>query len=278
MKNLPAAPVLKWVGGKRQLLPEIRKYVPKNYTSYYEPFIGGGAVLFDLKPKKAVVNDVNEELINLYEVIRDNVEELIIELKKYENTSEFYYKIRSLDREEATYRKLTKVQRAARVHYLNKTCFNGLFRVNNAGQFNTPFGAYKNPNITNEVVMRAVSKYFNESKVSFNCGDFEESLKGIRQGAFVYFDPPYEPVSSSANFTGYSSGGFDREQQIRLRDVCLKLNERGVKFMLSNSSTEFTREIYSEFNVKIVKAKRSINSDGENRGDVDEILVTNYET
>jgi DNA adenine methylase len=277
MPNSLVAPVLKWVGGKRQLLPEIRRYIPNNITTYYEPFVGGGAVLFDLQPRRAVVNDVNSELINLYEVIRDNVEELIDELGTYENTSEFFYAKREEDRNEELYNQLTNIQKGARVHYLNKTCYNGLFRVNSAGQFNSPFGAYKNPNIKNEIVLRAVSRYFNKSQIRFTCGDYEDSLRGIRRGSFVYFDPPYDPISDSSNFTGYARGGFDREQQIRLRDVCRRLNARGIRFMLSNSSTEFTRELYREFNVVIVQAKRSINSDGENRGEVDEILVMNYD-
>ncbi|BAH07087.1 DNA adenine methylase [Clostridium kluyveri] len=269
-------PVVKWAGGKRQLLPELKKYIPKNISTYYEPFLGGAAVLFDIQPKKAVVSDINEELINLYMAIRDNVDELIEDLKKHKNTPDYFYKIRGLDRETSIYSKLTKVERASRIHYLNKTCYNGLFRVNMAGQFNSPFGNYKNPNITNEITIRAVSKYLNEANIKLKYCDYEETLKSIRKGAFVYFDPPYDPVSNSSNFTGYAKGGFNRDEQWRLRNVCDKLNSKGIKFLLSNSSTDFILDLYKDYNTKIIQAKRFINSNGNKRGEIDEVLVRNY--
>lgn len=275
--NKDVSPVVKWVGGKRQLLPEIRKYIPEKFTIYYEPFVGGGAVLFDIQPKRAVINDVNFELMNLYEVIRDNVDLLIEDLKKHKNEKEYFYKIRELDRDEEKYSKLTKVERASRLLYLNKTCYNGLFRVNQAGQFNTPFGNYKNPNIINEKIIRAVSDYFNWADITFKCCDFEESVKGIEKGAFVYFDPPYDPVSESANFTEYSKNGFTREDQIRLKKLCDRLNDKGIKFLLSNSATEFIIDLYKGYKIEIIQARRSINSDGRKRGEVDEVLVRNYE-
>lgn len=276
-KIILAAPVLKWVGGKRQLMSEIEKVLPKTYTTYYEPFIGGGAVLFELQPKKAVINDVNGELINLYNVIKDDVELLIEDLKKHENTPEYFYSIRELDRKKDKYENLSDVEKASRIVYLNKTCFNGLFRVNKAGEFNSPFGKYKNPNIVDEVTLRHVSKYFNKADIKILNGDFEESLKGIRKGAFVYLDPPYDPVSNSANFTGYDKGGFNRDEQIRLKKLCDKLDKKGIKFLLSNSATDFIKELYKDYNIKIVKAKRAINSNGNARGEVDEVLVRNYE-
>lgn len=276
-KIVLAAPVLKWVGGKRQLMGEIEKVLPKSYTTYYEPFIGGGAVLFELQPNKAVISDVNSELINLYNIIKDDVELLIADLKKHENTQEYFYKIREMDRDRKVYENLSKVEKASRIVYLNKTCFNGLFRVNKAGEFNSPFGKYKNPNIVDEVTLRAVSKYFNKVDIKIlNC-DFEKSLKDIRKGAFVYLDPPYDPVSSSANFTGYDKGGFNRDEQIRLKNLCDKLDKKGVKFLLSNSATDFIKDLYKDYNIKIVKAKRAINSNGNARGEVDEVLVRNYE-
>ena len=275
--NKIVAPVVKWVGGKRQLLPEIRECIPKTISTYYEPFVGGGAVLFDIQPKRAVINDVNSELINLYEVIRDDVDLLIEDLKKHKNDEEYYYKIRGVDRDTKKYSSMTKIEKASRMHYLNKTCYNGLFRVNRAGQFNSPFGNYKNPNIVNEVVLRAVSDYFNNADIEFKCGDFEKGIKGIRRGAFVYFDPPYDPVSDSANFTGYSKGGFDRNEQMRLKILCDELNRRGVRFLLSNSATEFILDLYKDYEIKIIKARRSINSNGNKRGEVDEVLVRNYE-
>jgi DNA adenine methylase len=275
--NKLVMPVLKWVGGKRQLLPEIRKHLPKNISTYYEPFIGGGAVLFDIQPKKAIINDINDELINLYEVIKNDVDSLIKDLNKYNNDSINYYEVRGLDRDSEKYQSLSKIERASRIHYLNKTCYNGLFRVNNAGQFNTPFGRYKNPNITNEITLRAVSSYFNQAEIIFKCVDFEEALNGIKKNAFVYIDPPYDPVSDSSNFTGYSKGGFDRNEQIRLKNLCDKLHTSGIRFMLSNSSTKFIHNLYTDYKIKILKAKRSINSNGNSRGEVDEVLVINYE-
>lgn len=271
------APVLKWVGGKRQLLHEIKKYIPEDITTYYEPFVGGGAVLFSVQPGKAVINDINSELINLYEVIRDDVDLLIKDLEKHKNTAEHFYTVRGLDRDEVAYSNMTKIQKASRMHYLNKTCYNGLFRVNQAGQFNSPFGNYKNPNITNETVLKAVSDYFNRANIIFKCGDFQEGIKWIKRGAFVYFDPPYDPVSDSANFTGYSKGGFDRDEQVRLKKLCDKLDNRGVKFLLSNSATEFIFNLYKDYDIEIIKAKRSVNSNGNKRGEVDEVLVRNYE-
>lgn len=275
-KNRLVAPVLKWVGGKRQLLPEIKKYIPQ-FSTYYEPFVGGGAVLFYLQPKKVVINDINWELINVYQVIRDNVEELIEDLNKHKNEEEYFYKIRELDREKEKYESLTNVEKASRILFLNKTCYNGLFRVNKAGEFNTPYGNYKNPNIVNAPTLRAVSNYFNKANITFKCCDYEQSLKNIRKGAFVYFDPPYDPVSNSANFTGYDKGGFDREEQKRLKSICDKLNKRGIKFLLSNSATDYILDLYSDYTIEIIKAKRAINSNPNKRGAVDEVLVRNYE-
>lgn len=274
-KNQLIQPFVKWVGGKRQLMSEINKYIPKNYTKYYEPFLGGGAVLFNLQPKNAVVNDYNTELINVYTVIRDNVEELIEDLKKHENNQEYFYKIRALDRSDR-YNELTNIQKASRLLYLNKTCFNGLYRVNSAGQFNSPYGRYKNPNIVNEFVLKAVSNYLNENKIKFINDDFEVALKNIRKGSFVYFDPPYDPLSDSSNFTGYTLAGFNRDDQKRLKKLCDKLNKQGVKFLLSNSRTEFIEELYSDYKIVIVGASRSINSDGGKRGEIDEVLIMNY--
>ena len=275
-KNKLIAPFLKWVGGKRQLIPDISKHLPSPYTKYYEPFIGGGAILFHLQPKKAVINDFNGELINVYNVIKDNLDALIKDLKSHENNAEYFYEIRSVDRDKK-FSKLTNIQRASRIIYLNKTCFNGLYRVNNSGEFNSPFGRYANPNIVNDVTLKAVSKYLNENEITILNGDYEQSLNGIRRNAFVYFDPPYHPVSQSSNFTGYTQGGFGIKEQERLRDVCIDLNERGVKFLLSNSATDFIKDLYSDFNIHIVKANRSINSDSDKRGEVDEFLICNYE-
>lgn len=276
--NKLVRPPLKWVGGKRQLIPEIEKHFPDKSTisTYYEPFVGGGAVLFHFQPKKAVINDINAELINLYKVIKNDVESLIRDLGKYENDEELFYEVRALDRT-PEFENLTDVERASRMHFLNKTCFNGLYRVNSAGEFNTPFGKYKNPNIQNKAVLRAVNVYFNKANVRLLNGDYVDSLKYIRKGSFVYFDPPYDPISSSSNFTGYSEGGFNRDEQIRLKEVCDDLDSRGIKFLLSNSSTEFIRDLYSDYEIIDLSAKRSINSVGSSRGNVAEVLVKNYD-
>ena len=276
-KNRLVLPIVKWVGGKRQLLEEFEKLFPPKISSYCEPFVGGGAVLFDLQPKVAQVNDANGELIGMYEVIRDNVDELIEELEKHPNDEDHFYEVRDWDRNKREYEQLTKVQKAARIIYLNKTCYNGLFRVNNAGEFNTPFGHYKNPNIVNVPTLRAVSLYFNTADISFTSGDYSCVLENVKKGTFVYLDPPYDPVSSTSNFTGYTKGGFGKEEQIRLRKMCDKLDQRGVKFMLSNSATEFIKEQYEKYNIVVVKAKRAINSNAEKRGQVDEVVIRNYE-
>lgn len=278
-KNTLAVPVVKWVGGKRQIIDEIIKYVPDSFSTYYEPFLGGGAVLFELQPKKAFVNDINEELMNIYEVIKDNVDELIEGLKRHKikNDKAYFYEIRELDRDREQYNLLTPVERASRIIYLNKTCYNGLFRVNKSGEFNAPFGNYKNPNIVNETTLRAVSAYFNKAKIRFTCQDFEDALKWSRKGAFVYLDPPYDPVSETASFTGYDKGGFDRNEQIRLKKTCDKLNKKGIKFLLSNSATDFIMDLYQDYKIEIIQAKRAINSKADKRGNVDEVLVMNFE-
>lgn len=278
--NKLVAPVVKWVGGKRQLLPEIKKYSPKKYNTYFEPFVGGGAVLFELQPKNAIVNDINKELINLYSVIQNNVDDLIEKLsdtETYSNTSDCYYRVRELDREPQKYNKMTGVDRAARILYLNKTCYNGLYRVNSMGEFNSPFGSYKNPNIVNSITLKAVSKYFNESNIKFLNGDFEKTVKTAKKDDFVYFDPPYAPISKTSNFTGYNENGFGENEQIRLKELCDTLDKKGVKFLLSNSDCEFIRELYKDYNIVTIKAKRTINSNANNRGAISEVLIRNYE-
>jgi len=271
-------PFLKWAGGKRQLMPEIREMLPDGVTThpYYEPFIGGGALFFELLPKRAVINDYNEELINVYTVIRDNPSELIEDLKRHKNTAEYFYKIRAIDRQ-PLFSNLTRIERASRIIYLNKTCYNGLYRVNNAGEFNSPFGRYKNPNIVNEPVIKAVSKYLNSSQIQISSCDYALILKDIPTDSFVYLDPPYHPISESSSFTGYVQGGWDEGDQLRLRDVCNRLRDNGIKFLLSNSASDFIREIYSDYNIHIVQAKRSVNSNSSRRGQVDEFLIRNYE-
>lgn len=276
-KNVLVNPVVKWVGGKRQLLDTLTKLLPQKVMNYCEPFVGGGALLFKIQPDTAIINDINSDLISLYEVIRDDVNGLVDELKQHKNEEEHFYTVRDWDRNKELYIGLSKVQKAARLVYLNKTCYNGLFRVNRAGEFNTPFGYYKNPNIVNEPILRAVCAYFNDANVTFSTKDYSEVLQKLTKGAFAYLDPPYDPVSDTANFTGYAKGGFGREDQMRLRECCDDLNSRGIKFMLSNSSTDFIKEQYRQYNITIVRASRAINSVATKRGEIDEVVIRNYE-
>lgn len=277
-RNELLQPFLKWAGGKRQLLPALRDYFPKSFKgiTYYEPFLGAGAVLFDLQPPKARVNDANAELVNCYEVIRSDPEALIEDIRQHENTSDYYYRLRELDRS-PDYKRLSPVQRASRIIFLNKTCFNGLFRVNSQGHFNVPYGNYKNPNIINEIVIRAISRYLNTSDIALTNLDFAEAVKLAKRGDVIYFDPPYDPISDTSSFTGYNLDKFDRDEQRRLKSVFDELTARGCKVLLSNSSTEFIESLYSDYWIFRIPANRNINSVGTGRGQIDEFLILNYE-
>lgn len=276
-KNSLVQPFLKWAGGKRQLLPEIKKYIPKSYNTYYEAFVGAGAVFFDQQPKKAVINDINSELINCYNVIKDLSIDLIEDLKKHKNTEKYFYTIRELDRT-PQFKDLSPVERASRIIFLNKTCFNGLFRVNRQGQFNAPFGDYHKPNIINSETLKAINCFLNKSSVQILNTDFSLAVKDAKRNDFIYFDPPYDPVSDTASFTGYSSSGFGRDQQIRLRDLFDELTRKGCKVMLSNSATPFIADLYDDYNIKSIQANRNINSVGSDRKKVEEYLILNYAT
>jgi len=263
-------PFVKWAGGKRQLVEELLRRTPGGYGTYYEPMVGGGALLFALKPDNAVIADINEELINAYKVIRDHVEELIEDLRQHKNERDYYYWIRALDPDD-----LTLVQRASRFIYLNKTCYNGLWRVNSRGQFNVPFGRYKNPKIVDEANLRAASKFLRGVRILL--ADFEEAVKDAQPGDFVYFDPPYVPLSDTAYFTSYTKDRFGPEQQKRLARVFRRLAQRGVYVMLSNSDTSLVHELYADFYIQVVKANRFINSKASKRTGFTEVIVTNYE-
>ena len=275
-KNLLLSPILKWVGGKRQLLSEIIPLIDESCDNYVEPFIGGGAVLFRLQPKKAIINDYNTELINVYRTVRDDLDGLVALLKEHEkyNSSDYYYEVRALDRT-PDFDKMSNLEKAARIIYLNKTCYNGLYRVNSLGQFKSPYGRYKNPNIVNEVVLRAISKYLNRNEISIRSGDYKDVLNDIEKNSFVYLDPPYMPISSSSSFTGYTEGGFGYDKQVELKEECDKLNSKGVHFLQSNSDCEEIRELYKDYRIKVVKAKRAINSDAKKRGQINEVLIYN---
>lgn len=268
-------PILKWAGGKRQLIPQIRKYLPDEYNDYYEPFVGAGALLLELQPQTAVINDFNDELINVYHVVKYNVDELIDSLKLHKNEEEYFYKIRELDRINE-FVQLNNIQKASRFIFLNKTGYNGLYRVNSKGQFNVPFGKYKKPLIINEEGLRNLHEYLNNNNIMILNGDFEYAVKTAAKGDFVYFDPPYDPLTTTSSFTAYSKEGFNRTDQERLYRVYKELDERGCYVMLSNSATDFIKVLYKEYNVNIVTAKRNINSKGTGRGAIDEVLITNY--
>ena len=267
-------PIVKWVGGKRQLMFELIKNMPKSYNRYFEPFIGGGALFFELQPEQAYISDMNEELINLYSVVRDNVYELIKDLSKHEVSKEYFLEIRNIDRTEQ-YTELSDVERASRFIYLNRTCFNGMYRVNSQGQFNVPFGHYKNPRIIDENNLLNCSELLKKTEIK--CADFTEILTKVKKGDFVYFDPPYVPLNETSSFTSYTKDGFDINMQLKLRDVCDELDNKGVKFMLSNSDTKLVNELYVNYEIKKVFASRQINANADGRGKITEVLVRNYD-
>ena len=267
-------PIVKWVGGKRQLLFELLKNLPKTYNRYFEPFIGGGALFFELQPDNAYISDMNEELINLYSVVRDSVDELIEDLSKHEISKEYFLEIRNIDRTEE-YSKLSNVERASRFIYLNRTCFNGMYRVNSKGEFNVPFGNYKNPRIIDENNLLNCSELLKKTEIK--CTDFSEIIHKVQKGDFVYFDPPYVPLNETSSFTSYTKDGFDIDMQFKLREVCDELDSMGVKFMLSNSDTKLVNELYANYEIKKVFASRQINANAAGRGKITEVLVKNYD-
>jgi DNA adenine methylase len=275
-------PLLHWAGGKRQLLPELISRKPEKFGRYYEPFLGAGALLFALAPKRATVNDTNEELVNLYRIIRQNPDELIQVLEGYASDNNFggredtFNRLRNMDRAD-NWDQVPPVIRAARTIYLNRMCFNGLYRVNSKGQFNTPIGTKQKFTVEAETI-RAIGQYLKKNDVTIFEEDFVKGIKSSRPGDFVYFDPPYYPASETANFTSYTSDGFNRDDQVRLRDWMIDLTRRGVFVMLTNSDTGFVRELYRYkcFEIAEVQARRSINSAGNKRGPVGELIITNY--
>ena len=278
MKEVALQPFTKWTGGKRQLLPVIRELMPKKYNRYFEPFVGGGALFFDLAPKDAVINDFNAELINCYQQIKDNPQELIEILKVHQeyNSKEYYLDLRSVDRDERI-DMMSEVQRAARILYMLRVDFNGLYRVNSKNQFNVPYGRYKNPKIVDENLVSAISTYLNNNQIEIKKGDFEKAVLDVQPGDFVYFDPPYIPLSETSAFTSYTHEGFSYDDQVRLRDTFKKLSDTGAYVMLSNSSSFLVEELYQDFNIHHVEAIRTNGAKSSSRGKISEIIVTNYE-
>lgn len=264
-----AKPFLKWAGGKRQLLPAIRANLPASFARYHEPFVGGGAVFFDLAPKRAVLSDANDELVSCYLVVRDRVRDLVAALRGHVYEKEHYYRVRALDPSA-----LDAVERAARTIYLNKAGYNGLYRVNSRGIFNVPFGRHRNPTICDEPNLLACSAQLRGAEIARR--PFESVLGVAAAGEFVYFDPPYIPVSRTSNFTAYSDLRFEEAEQERLARAFEELARRGVRVMLSNSDVEWVRERYAAFRVTEVLATRSVNSVSSSRGLIGELLVTSY--
>jgi DNA adenine methylase len=262
-------PFVKWAGGKGQLLPELVSRMPDFNGTYFEPFVGGGALFFFLRPKKAVIQDSNEELIHCFKIVREQTDGLIEELSKLKYSEEDYYRIRDLDPDA-----LEPVYRAARTIYLNRTGFNGLYRVNKSGKFNVPMGRYTNPMICDEKNLRACALALKHTNILAE--PFETVLSRAKSGDFVYFDPPYVPVSKTANFTAYQGGGFSTNDQERLASTFITLTDKGVYAMLSNADVPWTREAYKAFRIHSVQAKRRVNSNAAARGPVGELIVTNY--
>ncbi|AFY43029.1 DNA adenine methylase [Nostoc sp. PCC 7107] len=265
-------PFLKWAGGKSRLIQQYLPYFPKFYQTYYEPFLGGGAVFFHLQPTTAILTDINAELITTYRCVRDQVEDLIglLQEHKSKHNREYYYSVRS-------HPGRNDLEKAARLIYLNKTCYNGLYRVNSQGKFNVPLGSYKNPNICPADLLRTASQALSYCEIKQ--ADFMNVLNYANSSDdFVFCDPPYHPISNTSYFTGYNGNSFGEQDQTHLRDTCAELANRGVKVMICNSDCEFIRKIYKEinFNIYAIAASRSINSNTKKRGIISELLITSY--
>ena len=272
-------PFVKWAGGKRQIIDKLKEYVPDEYDTYYEPFVGGGALLFELAPKKAVINDLNEELMNVYNCLcnEEKFKKMCNLLNHYEaeHSEEFYYEIRNKDKNKNAYNRLSDYTKAARTIYLNKACFNGLYRVNSKNEFNVPFGKKTKINTYEGSNLITVSNYLTMNDIKIQSVDFEESLKTAKKGHFVYIDPPYD--SDTSTFNNYTEDGFGKEEQRRLAQVYKDLDKRGVYVMLSNHNTTLINELYKDYHIHIIEAKRNINANGKKRGKVEEVIITNYE-
>lgn len=275
------SPFLKWVGGKRGLLSQILPLVPKDFNNYFEPFVGGGALFFELyslgrlKNKKTYLFDINSELINTYNIVKNNPSELIKELQKFEknHSKDFFYEIRSWDREES-FLKIGNIERASRFIYLNKTCFNGLYRVNKKNQNNVPIGHYKNPTICNEKTIYSASASL-QNAIILNAS-YKEVLKYASSDDFIYFDPPYHPLTETSFFTSYSELDFLEQDQRELCEVFKKLDKIGTNLLHSNSDTTFIKELYQEFKITTIQANRFINSKADGRGKISELLISNF--
>lgn len=274
-------PFIKWVGGKRGLLPQLLEKFPRKFENYHEPFLGGGAVFFELyaqgllEDKKVFLSDINAELINSYNIVKENPYKLIENLEKYEqeHSKEFYYKIRELDRKE-NFQNLSPIERATRFIYLNKTCFNGLYRVNKKGYFNTPMGSYKNPNIADRDTILNASEALQNATLSNK--PFSEVINNVNKNDLVYFDPPYYPLNVTSNFTSYSENEFLDDKQKELFDLFEELDKKNCFVLHSNSDTDFIKNLYQKHDIHFVQANRFINSKSSGRGKINEVLIKNY--
>ena len=273
-------PFVKWAGGKRQLIPTLNQNLPDSFGTYFEPFLGGGALLFHMlterNGQKCSISDLNSDLVLSYITIRDRIDGLITSLKNHErnyqkDSKSYYYSVRKSNPRSA-------IEKTSRLLFLNRTCFNGLYRVNSKGKFNVPLGKYTNPNIVNEENLRAVSSILQASKVSIKCRDFEAVLSDAKKGDLVYFDPPYQPVSTTANFTSYTNKNFSFDDLNRLAELCNNLDAKGCKVLLSNSDSDDVSELFSKkpWKVSKIQANRSINSDSKKRTGHFELLIKNY--
>lgn len=274
-------PFVKWAGGKRQIMNELLKYIPENYNTFYEPFVGGGALFFELfnsYGKKAVINDYNKELMNVYRCLKDETlfDKLFNELNHHmtNHSEDYYYEIRNIDRNKKKFSKISDYKRAARTIYLNKACFNGLYRVNSNDEFNVPFGKKSRVNIYDGQNLGIVHCILNINEVEILSTDFEEAVATAKKGDFIYLDPPYD--SDTKTFNDYTENGFGKDEQIRLAELFKKLSKKGCYVMLSNHNTKLVKELYKDFNIHVIKAKRNINANGKKRGKVEEVIVTNY--
>ena len=273
-------PFVKWAGGKRQLIPILNENLPDTFGTYFEPFLGGGALLFHMlterQGQKCSISDLNSDLVLSYTTIRDRTEALITSLKNHErnyqkDSKSYYYSIRESNPR-------SQIEKTSRLIFLNRTCFNGLYRVNSKGKFNVPLGKYSNPNIVNEDNLRSVSHILQSRKVAIQCRDFESVLRDAKKGDLVYFDPPYQPVSDTANFTSYTNKDFTYDDLSRLAELCMDLDSKGCRVLLSNSNSKEVADMFSAkpWKVNKIRANRSINSNSKKRTGHFELLIRNY--
>ena len=276
---LKAKPFVKWAGGKRSIVDKLVKYSPSEYNTYFEPFVGGGALLYELSPKKAVINDYNKELMNVYECIKDEnkFSNMCSELNKHErdHSEEYYYEIRDLDKDKKKFSRLPDYKRAARTIYLNKACFNGLYRVNSKNEFNVPSGKKSKVNTYDGPNLGIIHCYLNMNEVELMSEDFVKACEKAKKGDFIYLDPPYD--SDTSTFNSYTENGFGKDEQKRLAELFKDLDKRGCYVMLSNYNTSLVKELYKGYNFHHITAQRNIGASSRNRGTVEEVIITNYE-